>query len=318
MVRQRSNRRGAEAGILAGSTVVVWFLVLDLVAGFPLRTPAFLAAITFGLDEPGLAVLPLFGYTLLHYGIFIGLGLLIARLSRALHPRAHLPLGIVAGFFLFDLVFYGSLVISGVDVTEALGWPVVLFGNLLAGVVLLEYLRLTGPRPAPGWRALLRGHRILRQGLSAGLLGAGAVALSFLVIDFIFREILFTPAVLGSALLHGAAGPGEVRFDGATILGYSTLHVLAFVGVGLSAAALVQRAEDHPALILAIALLFITFEVLFLGLVAIVAVWTLDTIGWWNILIGNAAATIVMAVYLARAHPSLLRLLRREPLATPR
>lgn len=318
MIRQRYARRGIFAGILAGSTVAVWFLVVDLVAAIPLRTPAFLASSTFGLDEFGFAPLPIIAYTLLHFAVFITLGLTLARFARGLHPRAHLPLGLVVGFFLFDLIFYGSLLISGVDVTEALGWPVVLFGNLLAGIVLMEYLRRSGPRPSPGWRALLRQHRTLRQGLSAGLLGASAVAASFLLIDLIFREALFTPAVLGSALLHGATSPAEVQFDAATILGYTTLHFIAFLGVGLCAATLVERAEDHPALILAIALLFITFEVLFLGLVAIVALWTLGTIGWWNILIGNAAATIVMAAYLARAHPSLWRLLRRDPLATPR
>lgn len=317
MIRQPFSHRGTRAGILAGSTVALWFLVFDLLADFPLRTPAFLAGISFGLDGAGLSLLPLLGYTLLHYAVFITLGLLLAGATAGLHPRAHLPLGLVIGFFLFDVIFYGSLLASGVSVTEALGWPVVLFGNLLSGVVLLEYLRLSGPTPAPGWRALLRERQVLREGLSAGLLGASVVALCFLLIDTIFRQALFTPAVLGSALLHGATGPAQITLDTATILSYTTLHLLAFLGVGLCAAALVDRAEGHPALILGIALVFIAFEVLFLGLIAIVAAWTLDTIGWWNVLIGNAAATLAMAAYLAHAHPTLWRLLRHEPLATP-
>lgn len=317
MIRERFSHRGIVAGILAGTTVILWFFAFDLLASFPLRTPAFLAGISFGLDGAGLAVLPLIGYTLLHYAVFIALGLLLARFTTGLHPRAHLPLGLVVGFFLFDLIFYGSLLTSGVNVAEALGWPVVLFGNLLAGAVLLEYLHLSGPAPAPGWRALLREQRVLREGLIAGSLGASAVALSFLLIDAIFRQPLFTPAVLGSALLHGAAGPAEISLDSATILSYTALHLVAFLGVGLAAAALVENAEGHPALILGIALVFIAFEVLFLGLVAIVAAWTLDTIGWWNVLIGNAAATLAMATYLAHAHPTLWRLLRHEPLATP-
>lgn len=318
MIRQRYNRRGVFAGFLAGTTIAFWFLVVDLITAVPFRTPAFLATSTFGLDELGLAPAPIIAYTLLHYAIFVALGLLLSRITTRLHARAHLPLGFVVGFFLFDLLFYGSLMISGVNVTEAFGWPVVLFGNLLAGMVLLEYLRLSGPNRRPGWRALVREHRMLRQGLNAGLLGASAVAISFLLIDSIFRQPLFTPAVLGSALLHGAGGPADIQYDAATIVGYTAIHLAAFLGVGLSAAALVERAEDHPALILAILLLFIAFEVLFLGLVAIIAIWTLDTIGWWNVLIGNIFATFVMAAYLARAHPSLLRHLRRESLATPR
>jgi hypothetical protein len=316
MIRHPFVKRGLLAGTLAGTTVVLWFLLVDLLAAFPLRTPVFLASILFGLDEEGMGVLPIVGYTILHYAIFLALGLALARAVTGLHPRAYLLLGPVVGFFLFDLLFYGSLMVTGVNVLEALDWPVVLLGNLLAGVVLMEYLRLSGPVPVPGWRAVLREHRTLRRGLVAGLLGASAVALSFLIIDILFRQALFTPAALGSALFHGAAGPAEIQIDMATVLSYTALHLIAFFGIGLAAAALVEQAEYHPALLLGIALVFITFEALFIGLVAIFAAWILDTIGWWNVLIGNLIATLTMVGYLAREHPALWRILRKDSLAT--
>jgi hypothetical protein len=318
MTRPPFVSRGLLAGFLAGTTVALWFLIVDLLAAFPLRTPAFLARILFGMEDMDIGALTIGAYTLLHYAVFATLGMVLARLTARVHPRAHLLLGLVVGFFLFDILFYGSLISSGINVIEALGWPVVLFGNLLAGVVLLEYLRLSGPVSGPGWRALLREHRVLREGLVAGLLGASAVALSFLIVDLIFRQALFTPAALGSALFHGAGDPAEIRIDMATVLSYTALHLTAFLGMGLAAAALVAQAEEQPALLLGIALVFVTFEAAFIGAVAIVAVWILGTIGWWNILLGNLIATLAMVGYLARAHPGLWQLLRKDTLAAPR
>ena len=135
MIRNSLVKRGLVAGFLAGTTVALWFLAVDLVAAFPLRTPAFLARVLFGLDDVELAILPIVAYTLLHYLVFIGLGLLLAHLFVRLHPRAHLPLGLVVGFLLFDLLFYSSVIITGVNVLEALGWPVVLVKMANRGAV---------------------------------------------------------------------------------------------------------------------------------------------------------------------------------------
>lgn len=317
MIRQRSIRRGLFAGFLAGSTVALWFLAVDIVAGIPLRTPDFLVQILFGIEGQETTLPMIIAYTVLHYAIFLMLGLITARVSVRLPARAFFPVGLVAGFLLFDLIFYGSLLITGVNVLDALGWPVVLVGNLLAGITLLEYLRLSAPARSPGWRAILREHPITRKGLVAGLLGASAVAITLLVIDVLFRQALFTPAALGSALLQGADSAAEIAITPSTVLGYTAIHFIAFLGVGLIAANLLARAEDHPGLILGFVLVLITSETLFVGLVAIFAAWILDTIGWWNVLIGNFAATITMTGYLAYTHPAIWRLLRKGPLAAP-
>jgi hypothetical protein len=314
---QRFTRRGLLGGFLAATAVALWFLVVDLLAGAPLRTPAFLAGALFALPGATVTALPIALYTLLHYALFLALGVAVAWLVTRINARAYVLLGLVTGFLLFDLLFYASIVITGVNVVEALGWPVVLVGNLLAGVVLLESLRMGAPVPGPGWRALLAEHRILREGGVAGLLGASIVALSFLVIDVLFRQPLFTPAALGSALLHGVTVPGAVQVDAATVLAYTALHVVAFLGVGIAAAALLTGAESYPGLIFGFVLVFVTFEVLFLGLLTISAAWILDTLGWWNVLIGNVLATAVMVGYLGREHPALWRMLRKGTIEAP-
>ena len=53
-------------------------------------------------------------------------------------------------------------------------------------------------------------NRILREGLIAGLVGAGAVALWFFVIDLLSGRPFFTPAMLGGAVFWGEMDPSRV------------------------------------------------------------------------------------------------------------
>lgn len=139
----------------------------------------------------------------------------------------------------------------------------------------------------------------------AGLLGAAAVAAWFFVVDMVLDRVLYTPAALGSALFHGINAPEGVEVSALTVLGYTGLHVVAFILAGLAFAALVGRAEKSPPLLLGLVLLFVTFETLLLGLVAIIAAWLLDVLAWWTIAVGNLLAAGVMAAYLWRSHPRL-------------
>lgn len=149
------------------------------------------------------------------------------------------------------------------------------------------------------------GSRVVRDGIIAGLLGALAVAAWFFVIDLFMGRVLYTPAALGSAFFHGVTSPEGVQVTAGTVLGYTVLHVIAFLLAGLAFAALVVRAEKSPPLLLGLVLLFVTFETLLLGLVAIIASWLLDVIAWWSIGVGNLLAAAVMALYLWRSHPRL-------------
>lgn len=297
--------RGALGGTVAATAVILFFLLVDFVQGEPLRTPTFLSSVLLGRD----AVVPGAGrilvYTMLHYAVFAAVGAGVGwALERARAPAA-LVLGLVLGFLLFDLVFYASVWLTGVDVVRELGWPVLLAGNLLGGVVLMGYLGWTGPERRRGWGERLREHTVIREGLVAGLIGAVALAAWFFAIDLGMGRLLFTPAALGSALFHGVGEAGAVQYSAMTVLGYTALHVAVFVLAGLGVAALVAQSEENPSLLLALVLLFVTFETLVAGLIAIVAAWLLDQIAWWAILVGNLIAAAAMGVYLWRRHPRL-------------
>ena len=55
--------------------------------------------------------------------------------------------------------------------------------------------------------------RIMREGFVAGLIGAAAVALWFLVVDLVGGNAFFTPSMLGSAVFWGMRDPALVEVN---------------------------------------------------------------------------------------------------------
>ncbi|NIP81534.1 MAG: hypothetical protein GWM90_20895 [Gemmatimonadetes bacterium] len=299
--------RGVIAGLVGATVLALWFLLVDGLAGRPFHTPAFLARVLFGAEvtEPTVGRIAL--YTAVHYAVFLAVGVGVSRLRDRFEFVPGILLGAVLGFLLFDLLFYGSIWLTGVDVVGYLGWAEVLAGNVAAGIGIMATISALGPQPSRSWAEVLAEHTTLREGLVVGLLGAGAVALWFLVIDTVAGRVLFTPAALGSVIFHGATGMADVRVDALTILAYTGFHFGAFLATGLVAAAIVGYAEDrHAYVLLGAVLLFVTFETFFIGLVAIAAQWLLEVIPWWSIAVANLVAAAGMGYYLGRRHPDLV------------
>ena len=296
--------RGAIAGFLGAFTLAVWFLIWDAIQGNPFYTPAFVASSLVGNADVQATVPLLALYTVLHFALFIALGIFVAWLLERTNTAPHLLLGLVLGFLLFDVVFYAGVLLTGVDVVRTLGWPTVLVGNLLAGLALLGYLDAKSPAPS-SLRTVLAEHQTIREGLIAGLIGAFAVAAWFLIMDVVRGQLLFTPAALGSAIFLGARGVPEVQITLATVTGYTLLHFTAFIAAGFLASALASAAEREPPVLLGATLLFFVLETLFLGLLAIMASWLLDALNWWSIVAANVIAAVTMGMYLWHEHPKL-------------
>lgn len=296
---------GAIGGVLAATAIVLYFLVVDVARGQALQTPEFLAGALLGREagRVGIGVVAL--YTLVHYAVFAALGAGTGWLLKRLRAPATILLGLVFGFLLFDLVFYASVALTGVDVVRALGWPSFLVGNLIGGVVLMVYLSRAGIAAGRSWSEALARHRVAREGVVAGLLGGLAVAGWFFMVDLFMGRLLYTPGALGSALFQGVSSAAGVEVSAATVLGYTLVHFAGFLLMGLVFSALVTRAEENPPLLMGLVLLFVTFETLLLGLVAILAAWLLDALPWWSIGLSNLVAAGVMAAYLWRRHPAL-------------
>lgn len=306
--------RGLVAGFAGASALALWFLIIDGSRGIPFRTPAFLSSSLLGNAEVVMSAGQILLFTFVHYGVFILIGLGMSWLLTKIDTAPSVLLGIVLGFLLFNIVFYASVYVTGVDVIEVLGWPEVLIGNLIAGLTVTGVLHMTGATRPVTWWELLQGHRILREGLIAGAIGAGAVAVWFLLFDLVHGRPFFTPAALGSALFLGASSLDAITVSFLVVGGYTVLHILAFLVTGVLASGIVTASEDTPPLILGAVLFFVVFEAFFLGLLAMAAEFLLGSLAWWTVAAGNLLAALSMGYYLWRRHPKLRAALAEDPL----
>ena len=306
--------RGVVAGVIGATALAFWFLVIDGSRGEPFRTPGFLGGALLGTDalEPGAG--PVILYTLLHYAAFIGVGLGVSWSLSKIHTTPNVFLGLALGFGLFDLVFYTSVTVTGIDVIGEFGWPAVLVGNLIAGVSVMSFLHFTGATRPIAWWTVLGHNRVFKEGLVAGLVGAGTIALWFFIVDMGRGQPFFTPGALGSALFLGSTDPTAVSVSVATVAGYSIVHIGAFFALGFLAAATAGYAEDTPPLIIGAVMLFVAFEAFFMGLMALSAEFLLSSLAWWAIVVGNVLATLTMGSYLWAKHPKLREALAAHPM----
>jgi hypothetical protein len=187
-------------------------------------------------------------------------------------------------------------------------------GNLIAGLSLMGFLRFTGETAPVSWWTTLGRNELFREGLTTGLIGAGTIALWFLIVDMGRGQPFFTPGALGSALFLGSAEATTVSVSIATVLGYSIVHIGAFLATGFIAATIAGYAEDTPPLIIGAVMLFVAFEAFFIGLMALSAEFLLSTLAWWSIMAGNMFATMSMGYYLWVKHPKLRQALAANPM----
>ena len=301
----RYFREGVIAGLIGAALVAVWFLIYDAARGRPFRTPSLLGAATFeGVKDPSAVptaahlVLP---YTVLHGVVFAMIGVLIAYLIVTVQREPSRFLTLFIALMSFEIFFLAVVTWLAHPVLNELAWWAILVGNALAAFGMLAYLVL-------GHRALGRAllsplwNRTVREGIWAGLLGAAAVAIWFLVYDTAAGVPLRTPALLGAALFQGLREPSAVQITLPLVLQYTVVHGAAFVAFGIAAAGLLTLADRDPRLLFGLVMLFCCFEVFFAALLTILAEWLLEAIPWWTILGGNLLAAIVMLGFFFREH----------------
>src|SRR5262245_28424166 len=220
---------GALAGLLAAAAIALWFFAIDLIRGQPLYTPAFMASALLGQPTVKISARLIAGFTVLHFAIFALVGSAVAWLIHKSGIRPHVLLGAVLGFLLFDAAFYIGVRRRVEAPVDRLGWPQVLMGNVLAGMILMAYLRAQAELRGMTWRERFATQRVLREAVVSGLLGAGAIALWFFILDYSRGRPFFTPAALGSVLFLGARSIVGVQVTVGTVLGYTIIHLVMFL-----------------------------------------------------------------------------------------
>jgi hypothetical protein len=157
------------------------------------------------------------------------------------------------------------------------------------------------------------------EGMMAGVIGASAVALFFLLVDTLQGEPLFTPSLIADRLFGRDGDAHALPVDLARVSATVVLHGALFVLFGIVATLLVSRYVKRPFLPALFGALFVTLESGFLLASALVIPGAASAIGELEILAANALAALAMALYLRRspprpAHPdgSVVRLRRQR------
>jgi hypothetical protein len=161
------------------------------------------------------------------------------------------------------------------------------------------------PDPRSGTRSLAT--QILEDGFFCGVIGAGVVALWYLILDSIAGRPLFTPSLLGSLLFQKGAALSNVTVQPSIVAWYTAVHAFAFLIVGMVAAWLAAQFERFPTVGIAMLFLFVIFETAFFIFALAVGKSVLGSLGLWTIAVANLLAAFAMAAYLWWKHPSAVR-----------
>jgi hypothetical protein len=150
--------------------------------------------------------------------------------------------------------------------------------------------------------------RVYQDGIIAGILGALAVALWFLIFDSARGRPFYTPSVLGTALFGRGSSLAPLEATPVSmdmVLMFTWVHGLVFAALGGIAAWLLAVAERSPHVGFGIILLFVVFEACFTMAAYLLAAPILHALTWPAVVVANLFAAAVMAGYLWWRHPAL-------------
>ena len=157
----RTLREGVIAGALGATAVAVWFAILDLVGGRPFYTPLMLGssmATFFGAEGTGHPIPLVLGYTLVHYALFILVGLIVSAVVNSAESEPSLLIGFAILFVAFEVAWYGwAAILSRSTRFGNLAWYAVMIGNLIAAGAMGVYLWRAHPTLASRFSASLAG-----------------------------------------------------------------------------------------------------------------------------------------------------------------
>lgn len=159
-----------------------------------------------------------------------------------------------------------------------------------------------------------RSHSVPGEGTDVGIIGGLAVAVWFLLLDSIAGQPLQTPSLLGQVILFRERSPDTSGVVLGAFLMYTAVHFLIFALIGMGLVALVHWAIDNPIVRYALLPIFLVFEVLFYGLLAVLSERTNELFPFWAVIAANTLAAISMGLYLWYRHPALRRSIRETPL----
>jgi hypothetical protein len=153
--------------------------------------------------------------------------------------------------------------------------------------------------------------RIAENGVLTGMIGAGVVAVWFLLLDLVTRGgPFYTPSLLGSIIFAGRDVSDVHELNGAAIFAYTGLHGILFLIAGTILAWMFTQFERNPQFGMVLLLLFITFEAILWGVGVSLVPALAGAVGTWAIFVANLTSAAAMFAFLLQRHPHALERLR--------
>jgi hypothetical protein len=154
------GREGVIAGILGATAVAIWFLAVDAIAGHPLSTPTMLGTALFSIvggTAHESALTYLVAYTAFHYAAFIASGLVVAYVAHKAETEPSVLMIFMLLFIIFELGFYGVILMLAESTLRAMAWYQIAAGNVLAAAVMGTYMWRTHPALGEGFAHAVGG-----------------------------------------------------------------------------------------------------------------------------------------------------------------
>jgi hypothetical protein len=148
---------------------------------------------------------------------------------------------------------------------------------------------------------------ILLDGLFTGMLGALAVATWFLILDIAGGRPFYTPALLGSVLLHGSqAASSPIAIAPLEIAAYTAFHFVSFVLVGVAFSWMMTLFDRFPIIFFVLLVMFLCLMIGIFGIDAALGASLVGRLRAWTVVVANLLAAAVMAIYQWRRHPGAM------------
>ncbi|HET9039007.1 MAG TPA: hypothetical protein VFN40_02490 [Gemmatimonadales bacterium] len=160
----------------------------------------------------------------------------------------------------------------------------------------------------------MNDHSTLREGAVTGAIGALIVAVWYLIVDTAGGQPFHTPNVLGKIFFRGDLTPGVRRIVPHVVLGYTAVHFLTFVLMGMGLTLLVHLASRNISLRMGVWLGLVVAFALFAGLTYMLGAATGERLSPWSVISGSLLGVLGMGGYLWRRHPRLVRSFDEAPL----
>ncbi len=148
-------------------------------------------------------------------------------------------------------------------------------------------------------------HGSIKEGVVAGLIGATAIAIWFFVVDLIAGHVFYTPVALGRGLLAVLGKDASQDTAVIQVVAYTVFHYIAFAITGIILAVIVHQAERTPGILAGFLVLFVVLELGVYGLSALMENSILGALAWWQVMVANLIASVLMFGYMWKRHPAL-------------